>query len=52
MTKSEKCSDCLCDKCMFTMPHGDSTDCHNCELCLNGDCKKCEGECTGFKGWN
>lgn len=41
------CTDCKCKDCMFTMPQGDSSDCHNCDLCIDGDCKK--SECEGFE---
>lgn len=43
------CLGCICMKCKFTMPQGDATDCHNCDLCIEGDLKQLEGKCNEFE---
>ena len=47
----KECKECWCNKCMFTMPEGNATDCYQCEMCMDGDYYQNEKpEC--FKGWN
>jgi hypothetical protein len=43
------CKKCVCRNCIFTMPQGDSTDCYQCEMCIDGDLRK--EDCRRWKGW-
>lgn len=34
------CEGCKCLKCYSSLKQGESTDCHNCDMCCNGNLKK------------
>ncbi len=38
------CKDCKCNNCLMMIPQGDSTDCHSCDWCIDGDFRKDECE--------
>jgi len=43
------CEGCKCLTCMFTIPEGNSGDCCNCEMCINGDLKRIK--CSIYQKW-